>query len=172
MMSFNPSHLFCQSLALWENGKFCISEPDSDPNWVGSFGSARYMWRYIATLPFSIQTPYSRTNIVVWHYQQSCFLLPVHLWRGEQKNEPTGMGLFYGKLQMRPCIHDPCSGYGPPSHNFHAISSPSLEPTLSTREHGRLLSYIPTQKEALRPVARRRKRSPHAPTPCIKFRTG
>ena len=29
---------------------FCIPEPDADPNWVGSFGSARYTWQYVATL--------------------------------------------------------------------------------------------------------------------------
>ena len=29
------------------------SKPDTDPNWVGSFGSARYTWRYVATLKFS-----------------------------------------------------------------------------------------------------------------------
>ena len=37
-------------IPLWENGKFCISEPDTEPNWVGSFGSARYSRRYVATL--------------------------------------------------------------------------------------------------------------------------
>ena len=28
----------------------CIFDTDKDPNWVGSFGSARYTWRYVATL--------------------------------------------------------------------------------------------------------------------------
>ena len=36
---------------LWENGKCYIFEPDTDLNWVGSFGAARYTWRYVATLP-------------------------------------------------------------------------------------------------------------------------
>ena len=31
--------------------KFCISEPIQDTKWGGSFGSDRYTWRYVATLP-------------------------------------------------------------------------------------------------------------------------
>ena len=45
--------VLADTIPLWENGKFCISEPDTDPNWVGSFGSARYTWRYVATLKIS-----------------------------------------------------------------------------------------------------------------------
>ena len=30
------------TMPLRGNGKFCISEPDTDPNWLGSFGSPRY----------------------------------------------------------------------------------------------------------------------------------
>ena len=41
-------------ILLRENGKFCISEPDTEPNWVGSFGSALYLRRYVATLPSPI----------------------------------------------------------------------------------------------------------------------
>ena len=37
-------------IPLWEKGKFGISGPDTDPNLVGSFGLARYMWRYVVTL--------------------------------------------------------------------------------------------------------------------------
>ena len=29
-------------IPLWENGKLCFSEPDTDPNRVGSLGSDRY----------------------------------------------------------------------------------------------------------------------------------
>ena len=38
------------TISLRENDKFCISEPDNEPNWVGSFGSARYRRRYVPTL--------------------------------------------------------------------------------------------------------------------------
>ena len=37
-------------IPLWENGKFCVPEPDTDPNWDGSHGSARCTWRYVTTL--------------------------------------------------------------------------------------------------------------------------
>ena len=44
------SDRYKDTIPLWENDKLCISEQDIDPNWVGSFGPARYMWRYIKTL--------------------------------------------------------------------------------------------------------------------------
>ena len=52
-------------IPLWENGKLCISKPDKDPNWVGSFGLARYMWRYVATLPTWIPITMHWWNLVM-----------------------------------------------------------------------------------------------------------
>ena len=76
------SDRFKDTIPLWENGKFCISEPDADPNWVGSSGSARYMWRYVPTLelPFAFvdlilyKTAISEGNVnVLPDLRQSCW---------------------------------------------------------------------------------------------------
>ena len=55
-------------IPLWENGKFCVSEPDAHPNWVGSFGSARYTWRYVTTLQFSLVLAWKMDWVLAWDY--------------------------------------------------------------------------------------------------------